>query len=821
MTQVTYFVDVLLPLPFRQLFTYRVPRDWDNYLELGKRVVVPFGKSKLYTGLISEIHQKAPVAYEAKYLEAILDDIPIVTEKQFRFWDWLADYYMCTSGEVMNAALPGSFNLASETKVMLNSDYREALDILTDKEYLIVDALEINHILTLNDISRIIEQKTVYPIIKKMIDKGVIIVEETIKEKYKPKKEKWVQLAPSFQENQQEAFQLVSRAPKQEDVLLAFLELCRIENISCIKKNELERKSGVSSAIIKQLVAKGIFEEMELEVGRITDESGEFKGVKLLNEHQEEARQAIKQSFTQHDVCLLFGVTSSGKTEVYANLIHEVISQGKQVLFLVPEIALTAQLINRLRNVFGDEVGVYHSNFSGNERVEIWRSMMSGNLHRYKVILGARSSIFLPFQNLGLVVVDEEHETSFKQFDPAPRYHARDAAVVLAKMFGAKVLLGSATPSVESYYNAQQGKYGLVLMKKRFGDVLFPEIITEDLKSAKSKDQMRSMFSQKLLDRIGEVLKEGNQVILFQNRRGFVPIWKCNTCGWTPKCKSCDISMTYHKYSHQLKCHYCGYTVKPYKTCQACGSSDLEMIGFGTEKVEEELKIFFPEASVKRMDLDTTRKKNAYEELINDFESGKIDVLIGTQMVTKGLDFDHVALVGILSADNMLNFPDFRAYERAFQLMLQVAGRAGRRGKQGQVMIQTYSPHHFIIQMVMEYNYEEMYQAEINEREIFHYPPIYRLIKITIKGKDLRELEKAASLFANELAGKLGKGRFIGPEAPLVSKVMNYYLRTIMVKLEPEASVNKAKQLILEAYDNFVGLKISRGVRVVFDVDCY
>ena len=820
MSNTTYFVDILLPLPLPQLFTYRVPRNWDSFLQVGKRVVVPFGKSKLYTGLIHSIHNRAPEKYEAKYLDAILDDFPIVSEQHLIFWKWIADYYMCTTGEVMNAALPGSFNLASETKILLSKDYREGIEELNDKEYIIMEALEVNHILTLNDVSRIVDQKTVYPLIKKMIDKGVVLVEEEVKSKYRPKKEVWVKLNEQYEEDKKAAFGEISRAPKQQDALLSFLHLCDQEKIKLVKRTDLERHSGVNTAIINQLITKEILIKQEIEIGRIQDRDEDPEGVKTLNEGQTEALSAIQESFKTKDICLLHGVTSSGKTEVYSHLIEETIAKGKQVLFLVPEIALTTQLIERLKITFGKKVGVYHSRFSSGERVEIWRSLVSDQLHDYQIVLGARSALFLPFQDIGLIIVDEEHETSFKQFDPAPRYHARDAAIVLAKQHGAKVLLGSATPSLESYYNAEQGKYGFVTMKKRYGDIQMPEILAEDLKKATRRKEMRSMFSQNLLDKIQLALSNKQQVILFQNRRGFVPVWKCNTCGWVPKCKSCDISLTYHKYSHQLKCHYCGYSIKPYRECQACGSKDLEMVGFGTEKIEEELKALLPKASIQRMDLDTTRRKTAYQEIISDFESGKVDILIGTQMVSKGLDFDNVSLVGILNADNMLNFPDFRAYERSFHLMLQVAGRAGRKNKRGEVLIQTYKPEHFIIQKVMAYDYEAMYRQEIIERKDFKYPPFYRLIQITLKSRNKEELDDAADVFAKFLKQELGP-RFIGPEYPLVSRVRNFYLKTILVKLEQKASPKRAKELIHQAHDHFRESNKSKGIRVVFDVDVF
>ncbi len=837
MSRTTYFVDVILPLAVPNLYTYRVPFEWNESIAIGKRVVVQFGKGKLYSALVRVIHENSPKQYAAKYIDSILDDAPIVNQKQFELWDWLSNYYMCTIGEVMIAALPGGLRLSSETKILLNQNYKEeATNIeLSDKEFLIVDALEIRQVLTLTDISGIIEQKIVYPIIKSLIEKGVVVLQEELKEKFKPKIESYVRITEyaDNEENLKTIFDALERkAPKQLDVVMAYVTLSKRyskERVEVRKSDILKMVDGAEAAL-KSLVKKNTFEIYEREVGRLASFENENK-ISNLNEEQQKVLESINKQFSSEnkDVVLLHGVTSSGKTEIYVKLIEQAIAEGKQVLYLLPEIALTTQIINRLRKYFGEAVGVYHSKFNENERVEVWNNVL-GNKSKelsqkskedyssYKLVIGARSALFLPFSNLGLVIVDEEHDTSFKQYDPSPRYNARDAAIYLAHIHKAKTLLGSATPSLESYFNAQEGKYGFAEMTKRFGGILMPEILIADVKEAMRKKMMKSHFSPLLLDTVTLALEKKEQVILFQNRRGFAPQLECNMCAWVPQCANCDVSLTYHKVSNQLRCHYCGYSIKPPSKCAACGDTDLKMKGFGTEKIEEELAIFYPKARIARMDLDTTRSKFAHQHIIQDFEDGNIDILVGTQMVTKGLDFDNVSMVGILNADSMLNFPDFRSFERSFQLMSQVSGRAGRKNKRGKVIIQSQNPEHSIIQEVIANDYLSMYTNQLLDRKNFNYPPYFRLIEVTVIHKDVDMVNASAKFLADALKKHFAK-RVLGPEFPLVSRIRNLYHKNILLKIERDASVGQVKKILSELLIKFKSTSDYKSVRVNIDVD--
>ncbi|MDQ3191002.1 MAG: primosomal protein N' [Bacteroidota bacterium] len=837
--QETLFVDVVLPLPVPRLYTYRIPFDCNGQIKVGIRVVVQFGKKKLYTALIRKIHNSPPKEYEAKYIEQILDNEPIVNEKQFVFWDWIASYYMCNIGEVMNAALPGGLKISSETKIILNPSFGDDYTSLNDKEFLVVEALELNQVLTMDEISRIIDQKTVYPVIRSLLDKSAVIVEEEMKEKYKPKLETYVRLSEQSAGDEflKELFdKLEKKAPRQLDVMMAVISLTRSIGLEKgVKKAEILKKVEGAEGAISALAKKGILEIFSKITGRLED-GGAMSGYsKKLNEFQQKAYNDIVEQFVEKDVVLLHGVTSSGKTEIYIKLIEKTIAEGKQVLYLLPEIALTAQIINRLRNILGDQVGIYHSKYNENERVEVWQKLIANKENigstsdegdsedkettsPYTVVLGARSALFLPFDNLGLIIVDEEHETSFKQHEPAPRYHARDAAIVLGNFHKADVLLGSATPSIETYYNSQNGKYGYVELSKRFGGVQMPEILVADIKEANRKKLMKSHYSPMLLENITLALENKEQVILFQNRRGFAPQLNCNMCGWAPQCTRCDVSLTYHKNFNQLKCHYCGYAQRPSRTCNACGSADVKFKGFGTEKIEDELIAFFPNAKIGRMDLDTTRGKNSYKQIISDFEEHKIDILVGTQMVTKGLDFDNVGLVGILSADSMLQFPDFRANERSFQLMAQVSGRAGRKKKRGKVIIQAYNPEHPIIKNVIANDYLSMYIWEMMERKNFFYPPFHRLIGFTLKHKDVDVLNEAAGYFGDLLKQKLGN-RVLGPEFPLVARIRNLYNKKILIKIEKEASIGAVKKQIQEMQAVFMQNDNFKSVRIIADID--
>lgn len=845
MSRVTLFVDVILPLSVPNLYTYRVPYDWNDSIAVGQRVVVQFGKGKLYSALVRRVHEVPPKQYAAKYIESILDEFPVVNEKQFALWEWMCGYYMCTIGDVMIAALPGGLRLSSETKLILHQDYKEKLPStdLSDKEFLILDALELRDVLSLNDVSAIVEQKTVYPLIKSMIEKGIVVIQEELKERYKPKIETFVALADAYDSEEQLKTlfdQLEKKAGKQLDVLMAFIKLSErySKNRKEVKKKDIVKMVDGADAAIKGLVKKNVLELYEAEVGRLSAFENENK-VTQLNEIQQQTFDLINKQFNEgKDVVLLHGVTSSGKTEIYVKMIEEVLAEGKQVLYLLPEIALTTQIINRLKKYFGEAVGVYHSKFNENERVEVWKNVLSSGskiqslnnedllgkttsnskLSNIKLIIGARSALFLPFENLGLIIVDEEHDSSFKQYDPAPRYNARDSAIFLAHIHKAKTLLGSATPSVESYFNAQEGKYGFAEMKQRFGGIQMPEILIADVKEASKRKEMKSHFSPMLLDHVALALQNKEQVILFQNRRGFAPQLECDTCAWVPQCTNCDVSLTYHKNTNQLRCHYCGYSVKPPTKCAACGDTNIKMKGFGTEKIEEELSIFYPTAKIARMDLDTTRSKFAHQHIIQDFEDGNIDILVGTQMVTKGLDFDNVSMVGILNADSMLNFPDFRAFERSYQLMAQVSGRAGRKNKRGKVIIQTHNPDHSIIQNVWNNDYLSMYTNQLLDRKNFHYPPYYRLIEITLIHKDLDLVNASSKFLADQLKTHFAK-RVLGPEFPLVSRIRNLYHKNILLKVEREASVVQVKKILNELILMFKNDTTFKAVRIQLDVD--
>ncbi|MES2279754.1 MAG: primosomal protein N' [Bacteroidota bacterium] len=815
----TLFVEVILPLAISINYTYRVPFEMNEQAEVGKRVVVQFGKSKLYTAIIARITDQAPAKYEAKYILDILDTVPIVNPQQLQFWAWLADYYLCNMGEVMNAALPSALKLASETKIELNKDFEIDKTTLNDREYLIVDALELQPELTVSDIAKLLGQKTVMPILKLMFEKNIIHISEEVSDRYKPRKRTFITLNPVYNNPDQlrELFAILEkRAPKQADAVLAYIQLSRKQKT--ISKNELTEASGAGASIIKGLIEKEIFFAEEKNVSRLYAGDDELESNFVLSAAQQIALDEIQQGFGKKDVLLLHGVTSSGKTQLYIRLIEQMVNSGKQVLYLLPEIALTTHIVERLRRYFGNSIGVYHSRFNDNERVEVWQKVLSG---QYRVVLGARSSVFLPFGDLGLIVVDEEHETSYKQFDPAPRYNARDAAIYLGNRYKAKVLLGSATPSMESYYNAHNGKYGFVELMERFGGVEMPTTEVVSIAEETKRKTMQSHFTSVLMERITTALAAKEQVILFQNRRGYAPIMICKVCAYTPKCINCDVSLTYHKSSGKLHCHYCGYKEESPSVCPACGSTQLEYKGFGTEKVEDELKLLLPDARIARMDLDTTRSKNAFQNILNDLDEKRIDILAGTQMVAKGLDFAGVTVIGIISADSLLKYPDFRANERAFQMLSQVSGRAGRRGKQGKVVIQTYDPGHRVIKQVIENDYVDLYNTEMTERKSFKYPPFYRLIQLDIKHKDPEVLYHQAEYLGRELR-KHFDDRVIGPEYPLVGRIRNYFIKSILMKFEKDGvSMQKVKATIRDVILQYNTTKLSKGSIVQPDVDPY
>jgi len=825
----TLFVDVLLPLPVPGLFTYRVPRDMNSEVSIGKRVVVQFGRSKIYTALVRNIHQKIPKDHTPKYILSVLDDFPVVNTLQFDFWKWISEYYMSTLGEVMNVALPSALKLASESKVILNPDFDGDLSSLNDKEYLITEALEMQNTLTLSEVSDIVEQKKIIPLIKNLIEKGVVLTHEELHQRYKPKSETYIYLSDEFNDESKlkEVFdELDKRAFKQLELLISYIQITKFPTESGIKisRPELLKKADASAAQLNSLVKKGIFQTRVEEKSRLPDVDAEKKATDIiLSKDQSKALKQIKEGFNDKDVNLLHGVTSSGKTEIYIKLIDEVISSGKQVLYLLPEIALTTQIISRLRKYFGDKIGIYHSRYSENERIEIWNSVLNNSKKddskqsKYQVILGPRSTLFLPYNNLGLVIVDEEHDSSYKQYDPAPRYNARDSAIYLAQLHNSKTLLGSATPSVESYFNAQSGKYSFIELFSRYGDISLPEIKVVDIKEESRRKRMNSYFSETLLDEIKKALTDGEQIILFQNRRGFSPRLECENCNWTPECKNCDVTLVYHKHFNNMRCHYCGYSTRLPEKCPVCSDTKILMKGFGTEKIEDELPVFFPDVRIVRMDLDTTRSKNAYQNIISDFEERKINILVGTQMITKGLDFDNVGIVGVLNADNMINFPDFRAFERSFQILAQVSGRAGRK-KKGKVIIQTYKPQHSVITNVIDNNYSGMYLSQLQERQKFKYPPYYRLILLKLKHKDPKLLNQGAAELAQQLRDKFGK-RVLGPEYPMISRIKNLYIKNILIKIEKGSSISKSKEIIIEQIENFKKHSDVKQVRVQVDVD--
>ncbi len=815
------YADLIIPVPLPKLFTYAVPENLISECEPGKRVIVQFGTKKMYTGVIKNIHNNKPV-YETKDILSVLDNSPVINNLQLKFWDWTAEYYMCTLGEIYKAALPAGLKLESETNIMLNdnADYSG----ISEKEEIVIGLLTNEDSLTISKLEKETDFN-VLPVIKKLTDKNIISAEERIKKRYKPRFEEYIRLPEKMNDEKylSEVLEKLKRARKQSELLMNFIYLTKYgsENFGGIKPAKIFLKKDVlkfceaTPANLKSLIEKEYLISEKKEVSRLISEKYENIEFKDLNTFQLKALAKIKENFEKKDVVLLHGVTSSGKTEIYIKLIEEQLAEGKQVLYLLPEIALTAQITTRLEKIFGNKLGIYHSKFNDNERVEVWKNLQSG---KFKLILGVRSSIFLPFDNLGLIIVDEEHENTYKQYNPAPRYNARDASAVLAKLHNAKVLLGTATPSIESYYNAKVGKYALVELNQRYKDIKLPEIQIADTKEAKRKKQMKSLFAPKILENIKQTLENKEQIILFQNRRGFSPFTECETCGYIPKCEHCDVSLTFHKFTGQLVCHYCGYSEKATKVCKACESPTMTARGFGTQKIEDEIKVFFPDVKTARMDLDSTGSKKAYHKIIYDFENGNTDILIGTQMVSKGLDFDNVALVGIMNADNMLNFPDFRAFERSFQLMAQVSGRAGRKNKQGKVIIQTSDKNHPIIKNVIQNDYEAMFNSQLALRKQYKYPPFYRLIKLNISHKNKAVTDSAAENLAKNLIPIFGN-RILGPEYPVISRIKNRYIKTILIKIERKLSHRKAKELINLTINKVKENEKFKYVRFIADVD--
>jgi primosomal protein N' (replication factor Y) len=813
-----FFVEVILPLALPKTFTYRVSEAEFYYLKKGFRVAVPV-KNKIYTALVIDLHQTPPTLYEAKEIHQILDEKPIVNQLQINHWFWIASYYMCSIGDVYRSALPSALLLESETIISQETATFVDEAELSDDEFLIYEALQHQSSLKIQNVIDILNKKTVLPIIKKLIDKKIISLQEEIQEEYKPKLVKYIRLHSNFKDESKLVALLDSlKSDKRKNLVLQYFQL-KAQQSNPISVKQLTEKANVSVSIVKGLVEKNIFEEYHIQEDRVNFDKNKNDTKLILSKAQQVAFNEIEKSFLEKDVCLLHGVTSSGKTEIYTKFIERFIKEGKQVLYLLPEIALTTQLVSRLTQYFGNKVAVFHSKYSNNERVEVWQNVLNQS-STSQIVIGARSALFLPFSNLGLIIVDEEHETTFKQQDPAPRYHARDSAIVLANAHQSKVLLGSATPSIETFYNTTSGKFGLVTLTERYGNVQMPAIELVDLKESYFRKKMKGHFSLTLIEQITEAFSNGEQVILFQNRRGFSPVLECLTCGHVPQCQQCDVSLTYHKFKNQLRCHYCGYSMAKPTNCHVCSSVDIETKGFGTEQIEMELAELFPTKNIKRMDQDTTRGKYSFEKIIDGFKNREIDVLVGTQMLAKGLDFDNVSLVGIMNADNMLYHPDFRAFERSYQMLTQVAGRSGRSEKRGKVVIQTYNPLHNIIQQVTTTDYEGMYKEQLYERQIYKYPPFFRLIKLTLKHRDFEKL-KEGSMWLYQVLQQHLTVPVLGPEEPAISRIRNEYIRSIMVKIPNETNLQNTKKTIQKVLNSFEVISQYRAIKVAVNVDFY
>ncbi len=825
--EVTFFADLILPIPVPKLFTYRIPRGMADLVKIGARVIVPFGKknSRVLTAIVARLHNSPPANYQARYVTELLDEYPLVNSYQLELFRWMAEYYMCCVGEVMNVALPSGLKISSQSKVQFNPDF-DYPELLTEHEEILLTELKKQPALTYDELSRLAgEGVNIAALIKSLVGKKAVIVFEEIREKYVPKMIRKIRLHPNYEEREQllVLLQRLEKLPKQQEVVMRYLRHVPVQhnpalNQKGLDKTILNQDDELSQSSLQTLVKNAVFETFEVIQPRFADTSAP-QGEIRLTEHQQRAAEQIMTRFDQQNIVLFHGITGSGKTEVYIHLIQQALAGGSQVLYLLPEIALTTQIVVRLQRVFGDKMGIYHSKFSDNERVEVWKGVVSG---QYQFVVGVRSAVFLPFDNLGLVIVDEEHETSYKQHDPAPRYHARDVALMMAHWQQAKVLLGSATPSLETYYQAKQGRYGLVELHHRFGDATLPTILLIDTKQEKRQKTMKNEFSSALLDALEMNLERKEQSILFQNRRGYSPYMQCEDCDWTAECPNCAVSLTYHQRDAELRCHYCGHKEAVPRLCPTCGSTKVKTIGFGTEKLEDQLQVYFPSSRVLRMDLDTTRAKDAYGQIIREFESGSVDMLVGTQMITKGLDFDNVSLVGIFDADRLIHFPDFRATERSFQMLTQVSGRAGRRaGRQGTVLIQTANPHQSILQKIIQNDYKGLYEEEIQERQDFNYPPFSRLIKLTVRHPDKAISQQAAERLCAELTDALGSTRVLGPEQPLVERIRNQFLFDILIKIEREkVNIKAVKAYIQDRINDILTDKGLRQVSIVIDVDC-
>ena len=811
------FADVILPLPLPNPFTYKLSEKESKVLKVGFRVAVSFGKRKIYTGIIIRLHNESPLNYEVKPIEFIYDSKSIVDQLRIDFWTWMSKYYFSPIGDILKAAVPSTLLLESESIISKIDISEEEIKNMSDNEYLIYEALELEDI-RIADINLITDRKTVYPIIQKMIQSGYIELMQQIKEKYKPKLVKFIKLTSQkkSQKSIKDVLNEIKKYPKQKEILMTIIKIDKNKK-TWIKLTEIKNHLSFSTSSLKSLERKKIIEIKIFKEDRNIEQNFETKKKIVLSQAQSKAVKKINSEFKKMDVVLLEGVTSSGKTEIYLNIIENYLSNNRQVLYLLPEISLTTQIIQKLKNYFGDKVSVFHSRNSIHERTEVWQNVQE-NKKNAQIIIGARSSLFLPFKNLGLIIIDEEHENSYKQQEPSPRYHARDSAIILSRLHKSKIILGSATPSIESSKNARNGKYGWVKLNERYGGIKMPKIETIDIKEEILNDKMDGLFSKKLIDEIGNTLKEKKQVILFRNRRGYASIWMCNTCGYHINCDNCDVALTFHNVSNNLKCHYCGFTIKTPKICSTCGVESMINKGDGTQQIEESIKEYFPKAKVNRMDWDTTRGKWSFDKIINSFADHEIDILIGTQMVTKGLDFNNVKLVGVLNTDHFLNFPNFRAHEKAFQVLTQVAGRAGRKETQGKVLLQTYQPNHPIIQYVINNDYKSMFEAQLVERIEYKYPPYVRLIKLTIKDKSHDKVNIACE-WLDKMMRRSYKGDILGPVYPEISRVRNKYQKQFIVKLKNIDSINQFRSILNKTLISFDSISKYRSVRVIVDVD--
>ncbi len=814
------FAEVILPLYLEGTFTYEIPEELQGKIMFGQRVAVAFGTKKLYTAIVVDLHNNKPEFYKTKTIVAVLDDDSLVTEIQYAFWKWLAQYYVCTIGEVYRNAFPSALKLESETIIKLNPNKEILLDVFDENELIIIQNLQQKTSISLKELEAFIAFTKIIPTVKILYEEGFIELDEKLIEKYSPKKTAYIKKNEMLAENEtqwKETIEGLQRSRKQLDLLMRFLALEK-QSGKPISKKELLEISEANVAQLKSLVDKNILQQYYVEEERLQFKSAENVSKLTLSEAQQKTYQSIIKSFEQDKTALLFGVTSSGKTEIYFQLILNQINNNKTTLFLLPEIAITTQLITRLTQRFGNDVGVYHSKLNTQERVEVYKNTIA---NKYKVIIGARSALFLPFQQLGLIVIDEEHDSSYKQTEVKPFYHARDAALYLAKLHTANIVLGSATPSMESYYNANVGKYNLVTLNERFGNIQLPEIKLINLRETNYKLQMNGNFSFELIDEIKKNLEAKKQIIIFQNRRGYAPIFECNTCGFTPQCPNCDVSLTYHKVSKELKCHYCGYKISEPKHCFSCHSSHFSYNGLGTQQIEEELLTIFPEANIYRMDADTMRAKHAYEKLFEKMQAQEIDILIGTQMVTKGLDFENVQLVAVLRGDSLLYLPDFRSEERAYQLLEQVSGRAGRR-MQGKVMIQTFSPEHIVFRSVLQHSYEAFAKHTLSERKQYNYPPFCKIIMLTFKHKNAEKALRMAQYISKGLEFIIEEKYILGPEKPNISRINNLYIYHTMIKIPFEVNSGKVKnwlqQLLKMAYAEVSSFK---NVKVTVEVDYF